>query len=261
MWIWAFVLLWVVILYMSIVLISLDAVCFSLMGLSGRYIFGGSTLAEARKDTPCKEAKSRWNPKQERMSEHVPPAKQKYTKKSYLWFLLWDLMHSIKSWPRLRQRSHGNTLKLPQNPGHGVMCSSCWRLAGSKLTKRIHPTICWPWNLLASDSWILISVAPDTWQSPPSEGIGELNVTFGAVLVVLDCLPFVLGEGTAMFFFAFVFHLALGKLDGWRLTEQEGKVIRNVDALTFPVSVLVFPEYYFILKFKWKSEELWDCFC
>jgi len=63
------------------------------------------------------------------------------------------------------------------------------------------------------------------------------------------------------FFFAFVFHLALGKLEGWRVREQEGKVIQNVDVLTFPVSVLVFQEYYFISKFKWKSDERWDCFC
>ena len=33
------------------------------------------------------------------------------------------------------------------------------------------------------------------------------------------------------------------------------------DVLTFPVSVLVFHEYYFISKFKWKSDERWDCFC
>ena len=260
MWIWAFVLLWVVILYMSIVLISLDAVCFSLMGLSGRYIFWGVNAGWSSQRYALQRGQKQMEPEAGKNVWTCTSCQTKIYQK-IIWFLLWDLMHSIKSWPRLRQRSHGNTLKLPQNPGHGVMCSSCWRLAGSKLTKRIHPTICWPWNLLASDSWILISVAPDTWQSPPSEGIGELNVTFGAVLVVLDCLPFVLGEGTAMFFFAFVFHLALGKLDGWRLTEQEGKVIRNVDALTFPVSVLVFPEYYFILKFKWNSEELWDCFC
>ena len=72
------------------------------------------------------------------------------------------------------------------NPGHGVMCSSCWRLAGSELTKRIHPTICWPWSL-----WLLILESWFRWHqilgNSPSEGIGELNVTFGAV--VLDCLP------------------------------------------------------------------------
>ena len=174
--------------------------------------------------------------------------------KQIIWFLLWDLMYSTKTWPRLRQRSHGNILKLPQNPGHGVMCSSCWRLAGSELTKHIHPTICWPWSLrlLILESWF-------RWHqilgNSPSEGIGELNVTFGAV--VLDCLPlFFWGEGTAMFFFfAFVFHLALGKLEGWRVREQEGMFWLSL------FSVLVFQEYYFISKFKWKSYERRDCFC
>ena len=45
-----------------------------------------------------------------------------------------------------------------------------------------------------------------------------------------------------LFFFAFVFQLALGKLERWRVREQEAEAIQNVDVLTFPVSVLVFPE-------------------
>ena len=113
---------------------------------------------------------------------------------------------------------------------------------------------------MASDSWIFISVAPDTWQSPKWR-YWWVECHFWGGSTGLPPL-FLGGEGTAMFFFfAFVFHLALGKLEGWRVREQEGKVIQNVDVLTFPVSVLVFQEYYFISKFKWKSDERWDCFC
>lgn len=80
---------------MSIVLIWLDGVCFRLMGLVVAAIsFGGQCWdwcernreapPEARKDTPCKEAKSRWNPKQERMSEHDVPLRNKNQPKNHL---------------------------------------------------------------------------------------------------------------------------------------------------------------------------------
>ena len=168
--------------------------------------------------------------------------------KQIIWFLLWDLMYSTKTWPRLRQRSHGNILKLPQNPGHGVMCSSCWRLAGSELTKHIHPTICWPWSLrlLILESWF-------RWHqilgNSPSEGIGELNVTFGAV--VLDCLPlFFWGEGTAMFFFFCIRVSPCSWKAGRVESERTG---RNV--LTFPVFSFSFSGVLF--HFEVQMEILW----
>ena len=64
-----------------------------------------------------------------------------------------------------------------------------------------------------------------------------------------------------MFFFLHsCSNLLLESWKRWRVREQEAEAIQNVDVSTFPVSVLVFPEYYFISKFEWKSDELWDCF-
>lgn len=96
-------------------------------------------------------------------------------------------------------------------------------------------------------------MALDTWQFPKWR-YWWVECHFWGGSTGLPLLFFG-GEGTAMFFFCIRVSPCSWKA-GRVESERTGR-----DVLTFPVSVLVCHEYYFISKFKWKSDERWDCFC